>query len=96
MQKQNPELLYQLEDKPPLPQALFSALQHFLACAFAIVTPTLVIGGTLGLGEHIPYLISMALIASGIGTFIQARRFGSLGSGLLRHSRNQFCLLFLR
>ena len=93
METPNPELLYQLDDKPPLPKSIYSALQHFLACVFAVVTPTLVIGGTLGLGEHIPYLISMSLITSGIGTFIQARRFGPLGSGFLSIQGTSFAFL---
>ncbi|MGI9278742.1 MAG: uracil-xanthine permease family protein [Endozoicomonas sp.] len=92
-QGHNPELIHQLNDKPPLPQAFFSAFQHMLASFVGVVTPTLVIGGVLGLGEHIPYLISMALIASGIGTFIQARRFRSLGSGLLSIQGTSFAFL---
>lgn len=89
----NPELIHQLNDKPPLPRAFFSALQHMIASFMGVVTPTLVIGGVLGLGEHIPYLVSMALIASGIGTFIQARRFGPLGSGLLSIQGTSFAFL---
>ena len=45
------ELLYGLDDRPaPLP-AFFAALQHVLACFVGIVTPTLIIGGVLGLHE---------------------------------------------
>ena len=65
------ELIYQLDDKPPVLEAFFAAIQHLLASFVGIVTPTLIIGSVLGLQEHIPYLISMALIASGIGTFIK-------------------------
>ncbi|CDL19889.1 Xanthine permease [Klebsiella pneumoniae IS53] len=62
-------LLYGLEQRiPPLP-AFFSALQHVLAGLVGIITPPLIIGATLGLGDWLPYLISMSLLASGIGTF---------------------------
>ena len=37
-----------------------------------IVTPALIIGGMLNLDAETPYLVSMSLIASGIGTLIQA------------------------
>ena len=77
------ELIYGLEDRPAPGPAAFAALQHVLACFIAIITPTLIIGGVLGLGSEVPYLVSMALIVSGVGTFIQARRFGPVGSGLL-------------
>ncbi|KZX83690.1 xanthine permease XanP, partial [Oleiphilus sp. HI0009] len=47
----------------------------------------------LGLGSEVPYLISMALIVSGVGTFIQARRFGPVGSGLMALQGTSFAFL---
>jgi len=87
------ELLYGLHDKPPVPAAFLAALQHMLASFVGIITPTLIIGGVLGLGSEIPYLISMALIVSGVGTFIQARRFGPVGSGLVAIQGTSFAFL---
>ncbi|MEK1938802.1 MAG: nucleobase:cation symporter-2 family protein [Pseudomonas sp.] len=77
------DLIYGLNDRPHFSAALFAALQHVLASFVGIITPTLIIGGALGLQSEVPYLISMALFVSGLGTFIQARRFGPVGSGLL-------------
>lgn len=79
----NSELIYQLEDKPSFWPASFAALQHVLASIVGVVTPTLIVAGTLGLGVYIPYMISCALIASGIGTFIQSRKIGPIGAGML-------------
>lgn len=77
-------LIYGLEERPPLREALFAALQHLLAIFVAIVTPPLIIAGALGLDlETTGYLVSMALFVSGISTYIQCRRFGGLGTGLL-------------
>ena len=56
------ELIYELEADPPPAEKFFAALQHVLASFVGIITPTLIIGGALGLGEQIPYLISMALM----------------------------------
>lgn len=42
-------LIYGLEDRPPLYDALFAALQHLLAVFVAIITPPLIIAGALGL-----------------------------------------------
>ncbi len=42
-QKQNSELIYRLEDRPPLPQTLFAACQHLLAMFVAVITPALLI-----------------------------------------------------
>lgn len=57
------------------------------------MTPTLVIGAAPGLGAHLPYLISMALFVSGVCTFIQSNRIGSVGSGLLSIQGTSFGFL---
>ncbi len=83
-EKQKNGLIYGLEDRPPFREAFFAALQHLLAIFVAIITPPLIIAGALKLdAETTGYLVSMALIASGIATFVQCRRFGCLGTGLL-------------
>ncbi|MGP8305796.1 uracil-xanthine permease family protein [Vibrio sp. YIC-376] len=92
-QQQAHDLIYGLEDKPKASAALYAGLQHVLASFVGIITPTLIIGGVLGLGEHVPYLISMALIVSGIGTFIQARRIGPIGAGLVCVQGTSFAFL---
>ena len=86
-------MIYTLEDKPPFCLALVGAIQHVLASFVGVITPTLIIGGVLGLGSEIPYLISMALIVSGVATFIQVRRVGPIGSGLLSIQGTSFAFL---
>ena len=78
------ELIYGLEDRPPLKDALFAAIQHLLAIFVAIITPPLIIAGAMKLDlETTGFLVSMALFASGVSTFIQCKRIGPLGTGLL-------------
>ena len=78
------ELIYGLNDRPPLRETLFAALQHLLAIFVAIITPPLIIAGALKLDiETTSFLVSMALFASGASTFIQCRRIGGIGTGLL-------------
>nr|WP_298147519.1 nucleobase:cation symporter-2 family protein [uncultured Pseudomonas sp.] len=79
----NNDLIYQLDDCPAFTPAIFAALQHVLASFVGIITPTLIVGSVLGLGAYVPYLVSMALFVSGLGTFVQAKRIGPIGSGLL-------------
>ncbi|MEM6592100.1 MAG: xanthine permease XanP, partial [Cyanobacteria bacterium P01_C01_bin.73] len=43
------DLIYNLEDKPPLRESLFAAVQHVLASFIGIITPSLIIGGALEL-----------------------------------------------
>lgn len=78
------DLIYKIEDKPSFKDAVFAAFQHLLAIFVAIITPPLIIAGALDLGlETTSFLVSMALFASGVSTFIQCRRVGPLGAGLL-------------
>ncbi|MCA6222662.1 uracil-xanthine permease family protein [Photorhabdus antumapuensis] len=78
------ELIYRLEDRPPLPQTLFAACQHLLAMFVAVITPAILICQALGLPAHdTQRIISMSLFASGLASLIQIRTWGPIGSGLL-------------
>ncbi|AWK40238.1 xanthine permease XanP [Photorhabdus laumondii subsp. laumondii] len=78
------ELIYRLEDRPPLPQTLFAACQHLLAMFVAVITPAILICQALGLPTHdTQRIISMSLFASGLASLIQIRTWGPIGSGLL-------------
>lgn len=78
------ELIYRLEDRPPLAQTLFAACQHLLAMFVAVITPALLICQALGLpATDTQHIISMSLFASGIASIIQIKAWGPVGSGLL-------------
>ncbi len=87
------DLLYPLDSRPGFKASTFAAIQHVLASFVGIITPTLIIGGVLGLGEYLPYLISMALFVSGVGTFIQARRAWGIGAGMICVQGTSFAFL---
>ena len=89
----NRDLLYGLHDRPAPAKAFLGATQHVLASFVGIITPSLIIGGVLGLGEHIPYLISMSLMVSGVATFIQTHKVGPVGSGLMALQGTSFGFL---
>lgn len=89
----NSDLIYGLNDRPKPFPAILAALQHVLAAFVGIITPPLIIGSTLGLTAHLPYLISMALMVSGVGTFIQARRPFGIGAGMICLQGTSFAFL---
>ncbi len=64
-----------------------------LAGLVGIITPPLIIGATLGLGDWLPYLISMSLLASGIGTFLQSNRVWGIGAGMICMQGTSFAFL---
>ncbi len=78
------ELIYGVDERPPVKDALFAALQHLLAIFVPVITPPLLIAGALGLDTvTTSYLLAMALMTSGVATFVQCRRIGPVGTGLL-------------
>ncbi|MCF5441196.1 xanthine permease XanP, partial [Pseudomonas syringae] len=86
-------LIYGLNDRPKPWTAILAAFQHVLASFVGIITPPLIIGSTLGLTPYMPYLISMALMVSGTGTFIQARRPFGIGAGMICLQGTSFAFL---
>ncbi|MCG8635781.1 MAG: purine permease [Desulfobacterales bacterium] len=90
------DIILGLNDRPPAAQAFLAALQHLLAIFVGIVTPPLIIGSALELPQaYKAYIISMALFVSGLATFIQVRRFGPVGSGILSIQGTSFTFLGL-
>lgn len=78
------DLVYGYNERPSFKDAMFAAIQHLLAIFVAIITPPLIISSALKLDlETTSFLVSMALFVSGISTFIQCKRVGPVGCGLL-------------
>ena len=95
-QENGGDLIFRLEDRPSAGKAFFASLQHLMAIFIGIVTPAIVISGALGFStETSSYLISMSLFVSGVATFIQCRKFGIVGSGLLSIQGTSFTFLSL-
>lgn len=90
----NTGILYGLMDKPPVGEAAFVAMQHVLASFVGIITPPLLIASALGVDAvNTSFIISMSLFASGLCTFIQCKRIGPVGSGLLSLQGTSFAFL---
>ncbi|MDB6105849.1 MAG: xanthine permease, partial [Gammaproteobacteria bacterium] len=90
----SPDLIYGLDDRPPLRETLFVALQHVLAVFVGIITPPLIVAGALKLGAgDTAYLVSMSLFVSGAATILQTSRWGPVGSGLLSIQGTSFTFI---
>ncbi|MGB3615387.1 MAG: nucleobase:cation symporter-2 family protein [Elainellaceae cyanobacterium] len=88
------DLIYGLEARPPVRDAILAAIQHVFASFVGIITPSLIVSGALGLEpSDAAYLVSMSLFVSGIATFIQAKRIGPVGSGLLSIQGTSFAFI---
>lgn len=73
-----------MNDRPPVVESLLVAVQHVLAVFVGIITPPLIICNAISLPpDDTRYIVSMSLFISGVASFVQARRIGPVGSGLL-------------
>lgn len=78
------DLVYGLNDRPKPLIAFLAAFQHLLAIIVPIVTPGLLICLALGVSQKDTNMIlSMSLVISGIATFLQCKKVGPFGAGLL-------------
>ncbi len=78
------EAYYELEDRPPTGETILLGFQHMLAMFVGIITPPLIIAGAAGLNAaESAFFVNMALIISGVASYIQCHKFGPVGSGLL-------------
>ncbi|EOQ75992.1 uracil-xanthine permease family protein [Acinetobacter lactucae] len=78
------DLVYGLDDRPKPLIAFLAAFQHLLAIIVPIVTPGLLICLALGVSRtETNMILSMSLVISGIATFLQCKKVGPFGAGLL-------------
>ncbi len=87
-------LVYGPDDRLPLGSALLVAAQQVASMVVGVVTPALILSGVLNFRpEDTAYLVSMALLSSSVGTFIQTTGFGLVGSRLLSVTGTSFAFL---
>lgn len=76
-------LIYGLEEKPSLWITLFLGFQHICIYAISLSFPVIVVRGMGGTAEQAAFMISMSMIAGGIGTIALSLHKGPVGSGYL-------------
>jgi xanthine permease XanP len=90
----SPQIVYGLEERIPLGPSLLVGLQHVSAMVVGTITPPLILAGVLKFSPaDTAYLVSIALLASAFGTWLQCRQRGPVGSGLLSVTGTSFAFL---
>ena len=74
---------YGVDDRPPLFITLILALQHLLIISSGLLFPVLIAKSINSSSEVIQGLVSVSMIAAGVGTILQALKRGPVGSGYL-------------
>ena len=94
MSSDTTHIIYGLDDEPAPLVRFFVALQHLLAIFVSIITAPLLICLGMGLDtQATSYMISSALVISGVATYVQVRKFGRVGSGLLTVQGTSFTFI---
>ena len=83
MAKKPANLIYGLDESPPLATTLLLGLQHILALSSAFVYPVILLQETGMLAAQAERLIHTSMIVMGIATVLQTLRYGRVGSGYL-------------
>jgi NCS2 family nucleobase:cation symporter-2/xanthine permease XanP len=87
-------LLYGIEERVPLANALVVSFQHVAAMVVGTITPPLLLARILTLApREAAYLVSMSLLSSALGAWLQTTRRGPVGSGLLSVTGTSFAFL---
>jgi xanthine permease XanP len=79
--KKPANLIYGVDDKPPLTASLLLALQHVFVMTSGWVLVVVVVATVGGTQEEIANVLRMSMIASGIATILQSFPNGPVGSG---------------
>ncbi|MGF1483647.1 MAG: uracil-xanthine permease family protein [Opitutales bacterium] len=89
-------LLYPHDARMHPVQAFVAGFLQVAAMFVGCITPALIFCSAVEVPEGAQgYLLSMALVSASVGTFIQARRFGPIGSGLLSVNGTSFAYVTL-
>ncbi|HYZ63360.1 MAG TPA: solute carrier family 23 protein [Acetobacteraceae bacterium] len=84
--KKPPEILYGVEDVPPLSATLLSAFQHTGNVAISVVTPLAILHHTHVAPEIAASVVGISFLALALAVVIQALPRGPVGSGYLAPS----------
>ena len=77
------DLIYGLDDRPPLADLLIIGCQHIFLMSSTLVLPIVLITEIGGTFVEVRSVIALTMIACGIGTIVQALRWRFVGSGFL-------------
>jgi xanthine permease XanP len=83
MAKKPANLIYGLDETPPLGTTLLLGFQHILALSSAFVYPVILLQETDILPEQAERMIHTSMIVMGVATILQTLRYGAMGSGYL-------------
>jgi len=86
-------LVYGIDDVPPIAITVLSAFQHSAILIFTMFTAVVICREAGAPASTVVNVLSIGLLVAGIGTVLQAVRLGPLGSGFLLPNGSQAAFL---
>jgi xanthine permease XanP len=83
MPKKPPELTYGVDDDPPLSTNVLLGLQHVFIISISLIFPVVIVRSIGGTSQQAEFMVSMSMLAAGIGTMLHALNKRGVGSGYL-------------
>lgn len=83
MPRKPTNLIYGVDDEPPITTTLLLGFQHIFILSIAFIFPVVIVTEIGGSPEDAQNLICMAMLATGLSTALQAFNKGPVGSGYL-------------
>ena len=81
--KKPSNIIYGVDEKPALWMTLFLGFQHISIYAISLLFPVVIVREMGGTPSQAAFLVSMSMIAGGVGAIVQALTKGPVGSGYL-------------
>lgn len=81
--KRPESMVYWINERPAFIVAVLMGLQHIFIMSIALVFPVVIVQDIGGTMEQVTGMVSLSMIAAGLGTILQALRLGPMGSGYL-------------
>jgi NCS2 family nucleobase:cation symporter-2 len=78
-----PDLIYGLDERPPLPHLILLGAQHVAIICPYLVFVTLITGAAGASSAVASHAVGLGMIAIALATLLQAHRLGPVGSGYL-------------
>ncbi len=83
MVKRPPNLTYAVDDEPPLLTNLLLGLQHVFLITISLIFPVVIVRSIGGTPQEAEFMVSMSMLAAGVGTDLHALNRRGIGSGYL-------------
>ncbi len=83
MVRRPPELIYSVDEKPPIVPLFLLGIQHIFLITISLIFPVVIVRAAGGGDEEALFMVSMGILAAGLVTMLQSYGKHGIGSGYL-------------